>query len=99
MLHLAILQPILLLGVFTAPVTKGSPYEKAYGSVLKDIDEHVDSGSDPIEMAQMVFKVINTKNPKIHYKVGAFMQKFSIVLKFILPDKVYEKMLLNHYKL
>jgi hypothetical protein len=27
------------------------------------------------------------------------MQKFSIVLKRILPDKVYEKMLMNHYKL
>ncbi|MDP5001565.1 MAG: short-chain dehydrogenase/reductase, partial [Flavobacterium sp.] len=37
--------------------------------------------------------------PKVHYKVGAFMQKFSIVLKRILPDTVYEKMLMNHYKL
>lgn len=86
-------------GRFHSPIIKDSPYEKAYGGVLKDIDEHVDSGSDPIEMAQMVLKVINTKNPKIHYKVGAFMQKFSIVLKFLLPDKVYEKMLLNHYNL
>ena len=86
-------------GRFHSPIIKGSPYEKAYGGVLKDIDAHVDSGSDPIEMAQMVLKVINTKNPKIHYKVGAFMQKFSIVLKFLLPDKVYEKMLLNHYNL
>ena len=33
------------------------------------------------------------------YKVGTFMQKFSIVLKRILPDKVYEKLLMNHYKL
>lgn len=86
-------------GRFHAPVKKESPYAKPYGSVLKDIDAHVDSGSDPIEMAEMVLKVINTKQPKIHYKVGAFMQKFSIILKFILPDKVYEKMLLNHYNL
>jgi hypothetical protein len=28
-----------------------------------------------------------------------FMQKFSIVLKRILPDTLYEKMLMNHYKL
>jgi hypothetical protein len=28
--------------------------------------------------------------PKVHYKVGAFMQQFSIVLKRILPDKIYE---------
>ena len=50
-------------------------------------------------MAEAIYKVIETKRPKIHYKVGAFIQKFSIVLKRILPDKVYEKMLLNHYKL
>jgi len=43
--------------------------------------------------------VMQNSNPKIHYKVGAFMQKFSIVLKRIFPDKVYEKMLMNHYKL
>ncbi|MGE4347993.1 MAG: short-chain dehydrogenase/reductase, partial [Flavobacteriaceae bacterium] len=42
---------------------------------------------------------INTEKPKIHYKVGMPLQKFSIVLKRILPDKMYEKMLMNHYKL
>jgi hypothetical protein len=63
------------------------------------MDEHVDSGSNPNEMAEAVYKIIQNPNTKIHYKVGAFMQKFSIVLKRILPDKVYEKMLMNHYKL
>jgi len=50
-------------------------------------------------VAEVILKIINTKNPKVHYKVGAFMQKFSIVLKRILPDKVYERLLMNHYKL
>nr|WP_321236479.1 SDR family oxidoreductase [uncultured Psychroserpens sp.] len=86
-------------GRYHAPVTKGSPYEAKYGAVLNAIDEDVDSGNDPIMVSHMIFKIINTTNPKIHYKVGAFMQKFSIVLKRILPDKVYEKLLLNHYKL
>ncbi len=86
-------------GRFHAPIVKGSPYEKKYASVLNDIDEDVNRSSDPIEVAEAVLKIIQTKSPKIHYKVGAFMQKFSIVLKFILPDKVYEKLLINHYKL
>jgi NAD(P)-dependent dehydrogenase (short-subunit alcohol dehydrogenase family) len=86
-------------GRYHAPVIKGSPYEKKYGSVLKAIDEDVNKGNDPRKVASRIFKIINTKNPKTHYKVGAFMQKFSIVLKRILPDKVYEKMLQNHYKL
>lgn len=86
-------------GRFHAPVVKGSPYEKTYGKVLKAIDEDVDSGDDPIMVSNMIYKIINTSNPRIHYKVGAFMQKFSIVLKRMLPDKVYENMLMNHYKL
>jgi len=86
-------------GRFHSPVIKGSPYGEKYGGVLKAIDDDVDSGDDPIAVAKMVYKVINTKNPRIHYKVGAFMQKFSIVLKFLLPDKTYERLLLNHYKL
>jgi NAD(P)-dependent dehydrogenase (short-subunit alcohol dehydrogenase family) len=86
-------------GRFHAPVIKGSAYELSYGNNLKTMDEHVDNGSNPNEMAEAVYGIIQNPNPKIHYKVGAFMQKFSIVLKRILPDKVYEKMLMNHYKL
>ena len=86
-------------GRFHAPVIKGSAYETSYGNTLKTMDEHVDGGSNPNEMAEAVYQIIQTADPKIHYKVGAFMQKFSIVLKRILPDKVYEKMLMNHYKL
>lgn len=86
-------------GRFHAPLLKGSAYEVPYGNTLKMMDEHVDSGSNPNEMAEAIFAIIQNPNPKIHYKVGAFMQKFSIVLKRVLPDKVYEKMLMNHYKL
>ena len=86
-------------GRYHAPVVKGSAYEVPYGNTLKDMDSHVDSGSNPNEMAEAIFTIIQTKNPKVHYKVGAFLQKFSIVLKRILPDTVYEKMLMNHYKL
>lgn len=86
-------------GRYHAPVIKGSAYEKTYGNTLDMMDSHVDSGSNPNEMAEAIYKVINTSNPKIHYKVGAFMQKFSIVLKRVLPDTIYEKLLMNHYKL
>jgi short-subunit dehydrogenase len=86
-------------GRYHAPIIPGSAYEIPYGNTLKTMDEHVDGGSNPNEMAEAVYRVIQAKEPKIHYKVGVFMQKFSIVLKRILPDKVYEKMLMNHYKL
>lgn len=86
-------------GRYHAPVLENSPYKKPYGNTLKLMNTHVDSGDDPTLMAIAIYKIITRGKPKAHYKVGAFMQKFSIVLKRILPDKVYEKLLMNHYKL
>lgn len=86
-------------GRYHSPILEDSPYKEPYGNTLKLMDEHVDQGNDPIEMAEVIYKIIHINNPKIHYKVGAFMQKFSIVLKRLLPDKTYEKILLNHFKL
>ncbi|WP_149275995.1 SDR family oxidoreductase [Pareuzebyella sediminis] len=86
-------------GRYHVPIYEDSPYKEPYGNTLKMINEDVDGGDDPILVAKEVLKVINTKSPKVHYKVGAPMQKFSTRLKKILPDKVFEKLLLNHYKL
>ena len=86
-------------GRYHAPVLDNSPYREKYGNSLKMMNAHVDEGNDPQQMADAIFKIIKTKKPKAHYKIGAFMQKFSIVLKRLLPDKVYEKLLMNHYKL
>jgi short-subunit dehydrogenase len=86
-------------GRYHTPVFKNSAYKQNYQANLDVMDAHVEGGMNPIEMAKVVYKIINTQNPKIHYKVGGFMEKFSIVLKRILPDKMYEKLLMNHYKL
>ena len=86
-------------GRFHTPVFENSAYKKEYQVNLDLMDNHVESGMNPIKMAEKVHEIINTKNPKIHYKVGGFMEKFSIVLKRVLSDKMYEKLLMNHYKL
>ena len=86
-------------GRYHAPVLEGSPYEKNYANTLRIMNEHVDAGQDPQLMAKAVLKVIWEKEPKSHYRVGEPLQKFSVALKRILPDKVYERLLLKHYKL
>ncbi|MGJ8742886.1 SDR family oxidoreductase [Polaribacter sp.] len=86
-------------GRYHTPVFENSAYKDNYQMNLNLMDAHVSGGMDPIEMAKGVHKIIESKNPKIHYKVGGFLEKFSIVLKRILPDRMYEKMLMNHYKL
>lgn len=86
-------------GRYHAPVLKDSPYKKAYKETLDMMNEHVDRGEDPKEMAKAIHKIIETNNPKVHYRVGSKLQKFSIFLKKVLSDRRYEKMLMKHYKL
>ena len=86
-------------GRYHTPVFENSAYKEKYQENLDLMDAHVTGGMNPIEMAKVIFDIIETKNPKIHYKVGGFMEKFSIVLKRVLPDKMYEKLLMNHYKI
>lgn len=86
-------------GRFHAPVLDSSPYEEKYKNTLNLMNKHVDEGQDPLLMARAIYKIIQTKDPGIHYKVGEPLQKFSIVLKRVLPDKIYERLLLKHYKL
>lgn len=89
----------IVAGRYHAPFKENSPYSQNYERVLKAINEDVNKGNDPIDVAKMVYKVIETKHPKVHYKVGVFMQRFSIFLKRILPSKYYERLLLNYYEL
>ena len=86
-------------GRYHTPVFENSAYKENYQANLDLMDAHVDGGMNPIEMAKAVYKIMNIYNPKIHYKVGGFMEKFSIVLKRVLPDRLYEKLLMNHYNL
>jgi len=86
-------------GRYHAPIQNDSPYKTSYEQNLNAIDADVDAGEDPMKVAAKVHRVLVANSPKVHYPVGSFLQKFSITLKKILPDKLYEKLLLNHYKL
>lgn len=86
-------------GRYHSPVIKGSPYEKVYRQTLEIMNNHVDEGEDPIKVAKVIAKILNSPNPKVHYRIGAPIQKLSVFLKKILPGKTYENLLLKHYKL
>jgi short-subunit dehydrogenase len=85
-------------GRYHAPVLDDSPYT-AYAKTLESINEDVEAAQDPIFVAKKTYAIITAKNPKGHYLVGTFMQKLSVFLKRILPYNVFEKLILNHYKL
>ena len=80
------------------PLKQDSPYYDVYKLSLETIDHHVVKGADPNDFARMVHKIISSKKRKVHYQSGTFLQKLSIFFKRVLPDTVFEKIIINHYK-
>ena len=52
-------------------------------------------GANPIKVAKLVNKIIHLKNPKKKYISGSLLERFGIILKFILPQKVFEFLVLK----
>ena len=82
-------------GRFHSPVIQGSPYEFKYNSSLNKMNENITKGANPIKVAKLVNKIIHLKNPKKKYISGSFLERFGIILKFILPQKVFEFLVLK----
>ena len=86
-------------GRYHAPILEASDYGENYARVMNVINEQMQDSSDPALIGKKVQRIIESKNKKLHYRAGAFMEKVSVKLKQLLPDKVFNKLLLNHYKL
>ena len=82
-----------------APLKENSPYSKTYQFSLNQMNAHVDNGIDPKVIAQKIDDIIRTPKLKVRYVVGHFLQKLSGILKSLLPSRIFEKLLMNHYKL
>ncbi|HSZ71925.1 MAG TPA: SDR family oxidoreductase [Cytophagaceae bacterium] len=76
-----------------------SPYKSNVVALEKMIDEEVHSSSDPLEVARLIEKIIQTPRPKVRYLSGKRMQKISVALKQCIGGKFFERILIKHYKL
>lgn len=75
-----------------------SPYYYEYSNVIKSVNKKMSHGRDPNEVADLVLKIIEKKTSKINYLVGGFLEK-KISLKSLLPDKLFQKIIMKLYNL
>ena len=82
---------------YHASSEKSSPYYFNYSKALRLMNNHVDSGADPKLIGKLIFKIINSKNPKKKYIAGSFIEKIAPYLKLLLPQKVFENLIMRSY--
>ncbi len=80
-------------------VDENSPYFKTYQRILQEADREVKKGLPPMAIAEKVSEIIRENQPAPRYIVAPFMQKILHVAKAVLPGKIFEKLIRNHYKI
>lgn len=85
---------------FTArrDIDKTSAKSEDFNRVIDVIEHDENNGQDPILIAKLLEKIINKSNPKLRYVVGAFDQKLAAFLKRILPNRLFDWIIMKHYK-
>jgi len=73
------------------------PYKKQFEKTLSIIESDEAKGWAPEILAKKMVKIVECKNPKQRYVIASLEQKLAVVLKYILPGKLFGKILESHY--
>lgn len=75
------------------------PYKNVFDKVYTLMNSHVGDGTDPLEVAEYVDRLLQKNTWKAHYYFGKFGQKIGVPLKWILPQGTYENLMKKYNKL
>ncbi|MBU0528412.1 SDR family NAD(P)-dependent oxidoreductase [bacterium] len=78
-------------------IDKISATSENFSKVIEVIENDENNGQDPILIAKLLVKIINKSNPRLRYVIGAFDQKLAAFLKRILPNRLFDWIIMKHY--
>ncbi len=76
------------------------PYSSYYAGFKKHyqgIEDDVARAHDPVEVAAVVWRIIQISKPKMRYPAATFWQRVSLSLNRVLPSHLFQKMLVKRY--
>ena len=84
---------------YLAPTGSEDAYNKQYEISLAQIEKDEAKGWQPVILAKKLVKIVESKNPCQRYIIASFEQKLAVVLKYVLPGKLFRRILADHYKI
>jgi NAD(P)-dependent dehydrogenase (short-subunit alcohol dehydrogenase family) len=84
---------------FLSPTNTYDPYHENFNNTLKQIENDEANGWQPMVLARKLVKLVESRKPRQKYIIASFEQKLAVLLKFILPDKLFRTILENHYRI
>jgi NAD(P)-dependent dehydrogenase (short-subunit alcohol dehydrogenase family) len=84
---------------FLAPTDLNDPYNEQFTRTLEVIEKDEANGWEPSVLAKKIVRIVNCKNPRQKYIIASFEQRLAVVLKYLLPGKLFRLILEDHYKI
>ncbi|ADB38256.1 SDR family oxidoreductase [Spirosoma linguale] len=82
-----------------ASIEADSVYKSTFDRTYELIDQSVSEGIESAVFGPLLDSIINSSQVKRLYRVGKPLEKFSVLLKRVLPTTLYERMIRNHYEM
>ncbi|MCC6599627.1 MAG: SDR family NAD(P)-dependent oxidoreductase [Crocinitomicaceae bacterium] len=84
---------------YVASFVDESVYGRQSTDILAQVSREVDEAPTPEAVGQMVGHILSLSSPRLRYKVASPLQKISVLIKRISPDRWFEKLVMKRYKL
>jgi NAD(P)-dependent dehydrogenase (short-subunit alcohol dehydrogenase family) len=84
---------------YLAPSGANDPYKTQFESTLAVIEKDESKGWEPVILAKKLVKIVELSSPNQRYIIASFEQKLAVVLKYILPSKLFWMIIGDHYKI
>jgi short-subunit dehydrogenase len=76
---------------------EGDPYNIPFNKALAIIEKNEMRGLKPEILAKKMLRIAASRNPRNRYIIAPFDQKFSVLLKRILPGKWFDRIIMSYY--
>lgn len=84
---------------YLAPSAPGDPYHEQFTRTLAVIEKDESNGWLPEVLARKLVRIVEMKNPRQRYIIASYEQKLAVLLKYILPGKLFRKIIQSHYEI
>jgi NAD(P)-dependent dehydrogenase (short-subunit alcohol dehydrogenase family) len=74
-------------------------YQQQYATTLAQIEEDERHGAPPDVVARTLLRIVRQRRRRPRYLTGPFYEKVAVRLKYLLPDRLFEQVLMKNYGL
>ncbi len=79
--------------------SENSAYSERLSGFFDLLKRNIDNGRPPEQIKSLILKIVKSENPKMRYRSGRLIENLTPLARFIIPSRIFEKILIRYYKI